>query len=99
MPERCCRPGSSVVLDATHFNRAVRRYAVQVAGETQAHRVAIWFDLPLSVSLERNLRRGDDVDDDNGPFFPMSAQDLRRLAEQFQPPGGDEFDEVVRMRS
>lgn len=92
--------GHPVMLDATHFSRTYRRYAIQLAGELHARRVAIWFDLPLSVCLERNARRGDgrcgEVD---GPFFPPSEHDLRDIADMFQPPGSDEFDEVVRIGS
>ena len=92
--------GQSVMLDATHFSRKYRRYAVQLASETRAHRVAIWFDLPLSVCLERNARRAEGrCGEVAGPFFPPSEDDVRDIAELFQRPGSDEFDEVVRMGS
>jgi len=88
--------GQSVILDATHSNRELRRYALQLAAEIHAHRVAIWFDLPLSVCLERNARRSErGVDDEDGPFFPPSEALVRAIAELSQPPGLDEFDEVV----
>ena len=75
-----------------------RRYAVQLASETGAGRVAVWLDLPLSVCLERNARRGDgECGEVDGPFFPPSAHDVRDIADLFQPPGSDESDEVVRV--
>lgn len=90
----------SVVLDATHFSRTYRRYAVQLANETRARRVAVWFDLPLSVCLDRNARRGDGTRGEvDGPFFPPSDRDMRDIADLFQPPGSEEFDEVVRVGS
>lgn len=92
--------GQSVMLDATHFSRTYRRYAVQLASDTRAHRVAVWFELPLSVCLERNARRGQGTCGEvRGPFFPPSEHDMRDIADQFQPPGSDEFDEVVRVGS
>jgi len=90
--------GQSVMLDATHFSRTYRRYAVRLASETGAHRVAIWLDLPLSVCLERNARRGEgECGAVDGPFFPPSAHEVRDIAGLFEPPGSDEFDEVVRV--
>ena len=92
--------GQSVILDATHVNRTYRRYAVQLASELGARRVAVWFDLPVADCLERNARRdAGGVDDGQGPFFPPSAELVRVLAEQFQPPGPDEFEEVLSVAS
>ena len=92
------RVGRSVILDATHSSREHRRYALQLASQIDAHCVAIWFDLPLSVCLERNVRRGErNFDDETGPFFPPSEELVRDLADRFQPPGLDEFDQVVRV--
>ena len=90
--------GQSVILDATHYNRQYRLYALQLAIEIDVRRVAVWFDLPLSICLERNARRGEhNFDDEDGPFFLPTEELMRSIADQFQPPGLDEFDEVVRV--
>ncbi|MGZ4701283.1 MAG: AAA family ATPase [Ilumatobacteraceae bacterium] len=81
----------SVVLDATHFQRRYRTYIRDVVSGIDVQRVGIWFVVPLEVCLQRNAGR-------DGVAFGdrrMSDEFVRALAEAFEPPGSDEFDEVV----
>lgn len=85
--------GRSVILDATHYRRRYRTYALGVARDLGARRVAIWFDVPLAECLNRNARR-------LGTAFggePVPSQVIRDIFEHLQPPRPDEFDEIVRM--
>ena len=80
----------SVVLDATHFQRRYRTYLQDVVKGIDVRRVGVWFVVPLEVCLQRNAGR-------NSLTFGnrrMPDDFVHALAEAFEPPGGDEFDEV-----
>jgi len=84
------RADRSVVLDATHFERRYRTYIQDVVSGIGVRRIAVWFVVPLEVCLQRNAGR-------NSLAFGnrrMPDEFVRGLAEGFEPPGGDEFDEV-----
>jgi predicted kinase len=83
----------SVILDATHFLRKYRTYALHLAGDCCARRVAIWFDVPLDICLQRDAQRSNLTFGDE----QVPEEVVRRMAAMFQPPGRDEFDEVVRV--
>ncbi len=95
--ERCAREhlraGSSVILDATHFLPKYRTYALYLAGDFQARRVAIWFDVPLAVCLRRNAQRTDQT----FGAEPVSEDIVRNIHARLQPPRQDEFDEIERI--
>ena len=81
----------SVVLDATHFQRRYRTYVDDVVSGIDVRRVCIWFVVPLAVCLQRNAGRKSLAFGDRR----MTDEFVRALAETFEPPGGDEFDEIV----
>ncbi len=85
--------GQSVILDATHFLRKYRTYTLHLAGDTPARRVAIWFDVPLDICLQRNAHRGNLTFGDE----QVPGDVVRGMADLLQPPGRDEFDEVVKV--
>jgi predicted kinase len=85
----------NVILDATHALREYRTYALRLARDTQARLVALWFDVPLAVCLERHAVRTNLVFDDKDAQEAL----VRDLAARFEPPGADEFDEVVEVDS
>ncbi len=89
------RADQSVILDATHFLRKYRTYALHLADDCHARRVAIWFDVPLDLCLQRNAQRN------NLTFGNEQVPEdvVRGMANLFQPPGQDEFDEVVKVSS
>jgi predicted kinase len=81
----------SVILDATHCQRRYRTYISRLVSGIEVHRVAVWFDVPLETCLCRNagrtsLRFGDRRRPDDF---------VRGLADEFEPPSDDEFDEVI----
>ena len=81
----------SVLLDATHYQRRYRTYLRQVVAGIDVRRVAIWFDVPVDVCLRRNAGR-------TGLTFGerrMTDDFVRELARKFEPPGDDEFDEIL----
>jgi protein phosphatase len=83
----------SVIVDATHFQRKYRTYLGQLGIGIEVHRVAIWFDVPLEICLQRNAGR-------NGFTFGdrrMTDDFVRGLADAFEPPALDEFDEIIRV--
>lgn len=83
----------SVVLDATHYLRRYRRYAIDLARQLQVWCVALWFDAPLAEVLRRNeWRTGDQFGEQRVPDHI-----IREMAAHFEPPGRDEFDRVVRI--
>ena len=54
-------------------------------------RVAMWFDIPIEVCLPRNAAR-------RGLTFGerrMTDDFVRELAQAFELPGEDEFDEII----
>jgi predicted kinase len=83
----------SVILDATHYLRKYRAYAIKLAREYQARSIAMWFDVPLEICRTRNQQR------DNRTFGAERVPDgiLRNIWEHLQPPREDEFDEVVKV--
>jgi protein phosphatase len=85
--------GQSVIIDATHLARRYRTYTLELSSDTHAERVAIWFDVPLETCLRRNAGRSNRTFGDQ----PVPAENVRELDDLFQPPGDDEFDEVVRL--
>ena len=87
--------GRSVILDATHSLRKYRTYAIHLASDFHVHCIGIWFDLPLEVGLQRNVQRTQEVFGDEE--VPEAV--VRQMYHRFQPPGKDEFDEIVRINS
>jgi predicted kinase len=83
----------SVILDATHYRRKYRTYALKLAHENQAQLIAVWFDVPLEVCRMQNQQR------DNRTFGEERVPDniVRNIWEHLQPPREDEFDEVARV--
>ncbi|HTP06714.1 MAG TPA: ATP-binding protein [Anaerolineae bacterium] len=83
----------SVILDATHFLRKYRTYTLHLARDTRARRVAIWFDVPLDICLQRNDQRSNLTFGDE----QVPKDVVRRMADLLQSPGRDEFDGVVKV--
>jgi len=84
----------SVILDATHYQRRYRTYAIDLARQLRVPCVAIWFDTPLATALQRNgWRTGD-------RFGAQRVPDhiIRNMAAHLDPPGREEFDRVVRIK-
>jgi protein phosphatase len=83
----------SIILDATHYHRKYRIYAIKLAREYQARSIAVWLDVPLEVCRTRNQQR------DNRTFGEEHVPDdsMRNIWEHLQPPRDDEFDEVVKV--
>lgn len=88
---RLLHDGHHVVLDATHYRRRYRTYVADVVHGIDVHRVAIWFDVPVDVCLQRNAGR----DSDNYGDRRMPASVIRSLADRFQPPTSREFDAII----
>ncbi len=84
----------SVILDATHYRRKYRTYAIKLAREHQAHSIAVWFDEPLEVCRSRNQQR------DNQTFGEERVPDdiVRNIWEYLQPPSDGEFDEIMKVQ-
>jgi len=85
------RADRSVVLDATHIQRRYRTYIQDVVSGIDVQRVAVWFVVSLEVCLQRNAGR-------NSPSFGdrrMPDEFVHALAEAFEPPAGDEFDDII----
>lgn len=85
------RAGRSVVLDATHYQRRYRTYADDVVSGIDVQRVCVWFVVPLEVCLQRNAGRDSVAFGDRR----MTDEFVRSIADAFEPPGDDEFDEVI----
>ena len=85
--------GRSVILDATHHRRRYRTYAIDLARDLDARRVAIWFDVSLGQCLRRNAQRSGRTFGDEA----VPAHVVHKLFEHLQPPGPDEFDEIIRI--
>ena len=83
----------SVIVDATHFQRSVRTYLRQLGIGIEVRRVAIWFDVPLEICLQRNAERSGLTFGDRR----MTDDFVRGLADAFEPPAQDEFDEIIRV--
>ena len=84
----------SVILDATHYRRRYRTYAIDLARQLSVPCVAVWFDTPLTEALRRNeWRTGDRFGEQRIP-----DDIIRDIAAHLDPPGKDEFDRVVRIR-
>jgi protein phosphatase len=81
----------SVIVDATHFQRRYRTYLRHLGIGIGVHRVAIWFDVPLEICLERNAGRSGLAFGDRR----MTDEFVRGLADVFEPPAHDEFDEII----
>jgi predicted kinase len=85
--------GTSVVVDATHWQRAYRAYAVRAARATGAQAIAVWFDVPLDVCLARNATRMG-----SSPGLRREEPDtIRRIHAGLEPPAPDEFDAIRRV--
>lgn len=86
--------GRNLIADATHVRRGWRQATLAVAGAQHARRVAVWFDVPLEVCLARNAQRP------GGPWGDRRVDEdlIRQLWQATEPPGLDEFDEIVTVR-
>lgn len=84
----------SVILDATHYQRRYRTYAIDLAQQLLVPCVAVWLDASLAEALQRNgWRTGDRFSEQRVPDHV-----IREMAAHFNPPGRDEFDRVVRIK-
>ena len=84
----------SVILDATHYQRRYRTYAIDLAHQLGVTCVAVWFATPLATALQRNgWRTGDRFGEQRVP-----DRIIRHMAAHFDPPGREEFDRVVRIK-
>lgn len=86
--------GQSVIVDATHWKREYRAYAVDAAREAGARTVAVWFDVPLEVCLRRNESR-------LGSSPGLRREDpetIHRIHTGLELPSIEDFDEVRRIR-
>jgi protein phosphatase len=83
--------GKNVLVDATHARRSWREKEVTIARAHGAQTVAIWFDVPLAVCLQRNARKpgtqrwGERI---------VSPEFLRAVYLSLEPPTRAEFDEI-----
>jgi protein phosphatase len=83
--------GKNVLVDATHARRSWREKEVAIARAHGAKTVAIWFDVPLAVCLQRNARKpgtqrwGERI---------VSPEFLRAVYLSLEPPTRAEFDEI-----
>jgi predicted kinase len=90
----CLQADRSVILDATHYQRRYRTYAIELARQLHVPCVAVWFDTSLAKALQRNgWRTGD-------RFGAQRVPDhiIREIAAHFDPPARAEFDRVVRIK-
>ncbi len=87
----CLAAGTNVIADATHVRRAWRTATLAAARAQHARLIAVWFDVPLAVSLARNAQRP------GGPWGerPVDEGMIRQLWRELEPPTLDEFDEIV----
>jgi len=85
--------GRNVIADATHVRRAWRSATLAAARAQAARLLAVWFDVPLAVSLARNAQRP------GGPWGDRIVDEavIRRLWRELEPPGLDEFDEILKV--
>jgi len=85
--------GASVIIDATHWQRQYRSYAVSAARAAGAKIVGIWFDVSLEACLRRNESRLG-----TSPGLRREDPDIvRRIHAGLEPPTLDEFDAVERI--
>ena len=84
----------SVILDATHYQRKYRRYAIKLAREQRAYSIALWFDIPLEVCRNQNQQRIHGIFGDE--IVPDTI--LRAIWERLQPPQDGEFDKVKKVQ-
>jgi len=83
--------GKNVLVDATHARRIWREKEVAIARARGARTVAVWFDVPLAVCLQRNDRKpgtqrwGERI---------VSPDFLRTVYLNLEPPTRSEFDEI-----
>src|SRR5262245_4903824 len=91
---RLLEEGKNVIVDATHARQKWRARHIAIAREHRAKVIAVWFDLPLTVCLTRNsqkpggLRWGERI---------VPKEVLLGVAQSFEPPTRQEFDEVWRL--
>jgi len=83
--------GKNVLVDATHARRSWREKEIAIARARGAKTVAIWFDVPLGVCLQRNARKpgtqrwGERI---------VSREFLCTVYLSLEPPTLAEFDEI-----
>jgi predicted kinase len=81
----------NVVVDATHARCSWREKEIAVARARGAKTVAIWFDIPLAVCLQRNAQK---PDTQRWGERIVSSEFLRAVYLSFEPPTRAEFDEI-----
>ena len=86
--------GESVIVDATHWRRQYRAYAVDAAVAARAKVVGVWFDVPLEECLRRNEQR---VGSSPG-LRREDPETIRRIHNGLELPSIKEFDEIQRIR-
>ncbi len=93
--QRLVAEGKNVIVDATHARLKWREKEIAIARAGGAKVVAVWFDLPLAVCLERNDRKrnttlwGERI---------VPREVLLGVARGFEKPTVGEFDEVWRLK-
>jgi len=88
---RLVAEGKNVVVDATHARIKWRQNETAIARAGGARVLAVWFDVPLAVCLQRNAHKP------GGKLWGerMVPQEvLLGVARGFEPPTVGEFDEV-----
>lgn len=87
-------------IDATNLTRYFRRPFISIAREFGCDAVALYFDVPLEVCLERNRKR------ENSPAGPLRnarvvpEEAIRRMARRLESPTREEgFSRVIVVRA
>jgi predicted kinase len=91
--EQLLAEGTSAIVDATHWRRAYRAYAVERARSAGALAVGVWFDIPLDICMTRNAAR---LGSQPG-MRREEPETLRRIHVGLEPPTPDEVDHVRRI--
>jgi predicted kinase len=86
--------GKNVIVDATHARRRWREREIAVARAHGAKVIAVWFDVPLAVCLQRNARKPGGL---RWGERLVPAQVVLGVARDFEEPKVGEFDEVWRL--
>jgi predicted kinase len=86
--QRLLETGRDLVLDATSVRRRDRRPYVEAALRAGYRVVAVWFDVPLPLLVERDGQREDHSK-------RVGAEVVRRFVDELEPPAAEErFDEL-----
>jgi len=92
LARRALAIGTDVVLDFGLWGRDERSALRALAAEAGARCAAIWLPVDEATQRQRVFARFDRAPDET---FPMTADDLVRSRQVFEPPAEDEFGPVV----